>query len=177
MPESRQNVQVARLEAPGVMAAAFSPLGTYLATFQRTRPEAGNTEKNLKVHPSGCYVSTFTACLATTLRLACMFRSRWRAHDTDHMQQAGWTCVSRETYVRALRQLWDWRAGKLAIALYQKAFSREAWPTLQLLPDESLALSVVTNAINVYNPRDFAAGAFEAPLSSPSFHFFFPLTL
>jgi len=39
---------VARLEAPGVMAAAFSPRGTYLATFQRTRPEAGNTEKNLK---------------------------------------------------------------------------------------------------------------------------------
>ncbi len=40
--------QVARLEAPGVMAAAFSPRGTYLATFQRTRPEAVNTEKNLK---------------------------------------------------------------------------------------------------------------------------------
>ena len=31
-----------------MMAAAFSPRGTYLATFQRTRPEAGNTEKNLK---------------------------------------------------------------------------------------------------------------------------------
>lgn len=65
--------------------------------------------------------------------------------------------------MRALRQLWDWRAGKLAIALFQKTFSREAWPTLQLLTDESMALSVVTNAINVYNPRDFAAGAFEAP--------------
>ena len=85
------------------------------------------------------------------------------------MQQAGCTYASREKYVRALWQLWDWRAGKLAIALFQKAFSREAWPTLQLLPDESLALSVVTNAINVYNPRDFAAGVFEAPPSSPSF--------
>lgn len=45
------------------------------------------------------------------------------------------------------------------MALFQKAFSREAWPSIQLLPDESLALHVVTNAINVYNPRDFAAGA------------------
>jgi len=62
VPESRQNVQVARLEAPGVMAAAFSPLGTYLATFQRTRPEAGNTEKNLKVHPSGTLLE-YVHCL------------------------------------------------------------------------------------------------------------------
>ena len=53
MPEHRQDAQVARLEAPGVMAAAFSPLGTYLATFQRTRPEAGNAEKKLKVHTRG----------------------------------------------------------------------------------------------------------------------------
>ena len=45
------------------------------------------------------------------------------------------------------------------MALFQKAFSRDAWPSLQLLPDESLALHVVTNAVNVYNPRDFAAGA------------------
>lgn len=47
-----EHTQVARLEVPGVMAAAFSPRGTYLATFQRTRPDAGNTEKNLKARPS-----------------------------------------------------------------------------------------------------------------------------
>ena len=35
------------------MAAAFSPRGTYLATFQRTRPDAGNTEKNLKARRRG----------------------------------------------------------------------------------------------------------------------------
>lgn len=58
-----------------------------------------------------------------------------------------------------MRQLWDWRAGQPAVMLFQKAFSRDAWPSIQLLPDESLALHVVTNAINVYNPRDFAAGA------------------
>ena len=47
-----EHTQVAQLEVPGVMAAAFSPRGTYLATFQRTRPDAGNTEKNLKARIS-----------------------------------------------------------------------------------------------------------------------------
>lgn len=41
--------QVAKLDLPNVVAVAFSPKSTYLTTFQRPQPSAGNTEKNLKV--------------------------------------------------------------------------------------------------------------------------------
>ena len=43
------NVQVAQLDLSNVVAVAFSPKSTYLTTFQRPQPSAGNTEKNLKV--------------------------------------------------------------------------------------------------------------------------------
>lgn len=42
-------MQVAFLDLPGVAAVAFSPKNTYLTTFQRPQPGAGNAEKNLKV--------------------------------------------------------------------------------------------------------------------------------
>lgn len=42
-------MQVAHLDLPNIVAVAFSPKSTYLTTFQRPQPGAGNTEKNLKV--------------------------------------------------------------------------------------------------------------------------------
>ena len=42
-------MQVAVIDAPNPVAAAFSPKNTYLTVFQRPQPGAGNAEKNLKV--------------------------------------------------------------------------------------------------------------------------------
>ena len=47
----------------------------------------------------------------------------------------------------------------MLLQLFQKAFSREAWPAIQLTADEGLAFHAQPNAVNVYSPRDFAAGA------------------
>ena len=47
----------------------------------------------------------------------------------------------------------------MLLQLFQKAFSREAWPAIQLTADEGLAFHAQPNAVNVYNPREFAAGA------------------
>jgi hypothetical protein len=58
-----------------------------------------------------------------------------------------------------LPQLWDLETGEVLLQLFQKAFSREAWPAIQLTADEGLAFHAQANAVNVYNPRDFAAGA------------------
>ena len=41
--------QAALLNLPNIVAIAFSPKNTYLITFQRPQPGAGNAEKNLKV--------------------------------------------------------------------------------------------------------------------------------
>ena len=51
------SMQVAHLDLPNVVAVAFSPKSTYLTTFQRPQPAAGNTEKNLKVtlSPPNCH--------------------------------------------------------------------------------------------------------------------------
>jgi hypothetical protein len=49
---NRQELQ--RLEVAGVAALAFSPKGTYLATYQRpAKQEDGSSDKNLKVLQSG----------------------------------------------------------------------------------------------------------------------------
>jgi hypothetical protein len=46
----------------------------------------------------------------------------------------------------------------VAIELFQRSFSKESWPPLKLSPDESRAFHLMTNAVNVYDPEDFAAG-------------------
>ena len=55
------NMQVAHLDLPNVVAVAFSPKSTYLTTFQRPQPAAGNTEKNLKVPSPRCTATPTTA--------------------------------------------------------------------------------------------------------------------
>ena len=55
-------------------------------------------------------------------------------------------------------QLWDWRTGTVILQLFQKTFSRDAWPLLQLTADESAVLHQVNNAVNAYNPQDASAG-------------------
>lgn len=62
-------------------------------------------------------------------------------------------------------QLWDLETGEVLLQLFQKAFNKDAWPAIQLSPDEDLAFHAAPNAVNVYNPRDFAAGAEAAPCS------------
>ena len=42
--------------------------------------------------------------------------------------------------------------------LYQKSYSRDTWPAISFTGDESSALHLVTNAVNVYDPVDFASG-------------------
>ena len=43
-------MQLTTVDTPEVIAVAFSPQNTYLITYQRPRKEAGNADKNLKVH-------------------------------------------------------------------------------------------------------------------------------
>lgn len=56
-------------------------------------------------------------------------------------------------------QLWDLETGEVLLQLFQKAFNKETWPAIQLSSDEGLAFAAALNAVNVYNPRNFAAGA------------------
>jgi len=44
------------------------------------------------------------------------------------------------------------------LQLFQKSWSKEAWPAIQLSPEEDLAFHAQPNAVNVYKPREFAAG-------------------
>ena len=55
-------------------------------------------------------------------------------------------------------QLWDWRTGEVKLQLFQKSFSRDNWPTLQLTADESLVLHAVNNAVNAYETHNASAG-------------------
>ena len=48
-PTQSMALQAAPLNLPNIVAIAFSPKNTYLTTFQRPQPGAGNAEKNLKV--------------------------------------------------------------------------------------------------------------------------------
>ena len=47
--------------------------------------------------------------------------------------------------------------------LYQKGFSRDAWPSLAFTADEGRALHAVTNAVNIYDPASFSTGALLLP--------------
>ncbi len=60
-------------------------------------------------------------------------------------------------------QLWDLASGEVLLQLFQKAFSRDAWPAIQLSPEEDLAFVSGPNAVNVYCPRDFPAGNPSTP--------------
>ena len=55
-------------------------------------------------------------------------------------------------------QLWDWRSGSVKLQLFQKSFSRDLWPSLQLTPNEDLAFHQVTNCVNAYEVQQAAAG-------------------
>jgi len=57
-------------------------------------------------------------------------------------------------------QLWDWRQGEVKLQLYQKSFSRDSWPSLQLSRSEDLVLHQVNNAVNVYETQNASAGEF-----------------
>ncbi|KAK9918766.1 hypothetical protein WJX75_006714 [Coccomyxa subellipsoidea] len=55
-------------------------------------------------------------------------------------------------------KVWDWRKGTIVMQLFQKSFSRDHWPAVAFTPDETSALHLVTNAVNVYNPQNFSQG-------------------
>lgn len=61
--------------------------------------------------------------------------------------------------MRLHAQVWRWREGVVAMQLYQKTFSRDAWPSVAFTADEGRALHAVTNAVNIYKPATFSAGA------------------
>ena len=62
----------------------------------------------------------------------------------------------------SLLQVWRWREGSIAMQLFQKVFSRDAWPSIQFTHDESRAAHAVNNAVNIYDPANFAAGSHVA---------------
>lgn len=55
-------------------------------------------------------------------------------------------------------QLWNWRSAEIKLQLFQKSFSKDTWPSLQLTQDESIAFHQVTNAVNAYSVQDASAG-------------------
>jgi translation initiation factor 2A len=55
-------------------------------------------------------------------------------------------------------QLYELSSGRVALALGQKQFNRDRWPTLQFADDESVALRTVSNEVQLYSPADFATG-------------------
>jgi uncharacterized protein with WD repeat len=55
-------------------------------------------------------------------------------------------------------QVWQLSSGAVVLSLFQRSFSRDAWPSVQFVADESLAFHQVTNAINIYACADWAAG-------------------
>lgn len=57
-----------------------------------------------------------------------------------------------------MTQVWEWRVSKVAMQLFQKSYSRDMWPAISFTGDESSALHLVTNAVNVYDPADFPSG-------------------
>lgn len=57
-------------------------------------------------------------------------------------------------------QLWDWRSGSVMLQLFQKSFSRDLWPSLQLTQSEDLAFHQVTNCVNAYDVQQAAAGEY-----------------
>lgn len=58
-------------------------------------------------------------------------------------------------------QLWDLASGEVLLQLFQKGFNRDTWPSIQLSPEEDLAFHACPNAVNVYDPRNFPAGAHQ----------------
>ena len=46
----------------------------------------------------------------------------------------------------------------MAMQLFQKSYSRDTWPAISFTGDESSALHLVTNAVNVYDPANFPTG-------------------
>ena len=52
-------------------------------------------------------------------------------------------------------QVWKLGSGSVVLALYQRSFSRDAWPSVQFVADESLAFHLVTNAVNIYSAADW----------------------
>lgn len=59
--------------------------------------------------------------------------------------------------------------------LFQKSYSKDTWPAISFTGDESSALHLVTNAVNVYDPADFASGELVAPSVSAYFLHHAPL--
>lgn len=52
-----------------------------------------------------------------------------------------------------LAQLWDWRRAEIKLQLFQKSFSKDTWPSLQLTADEILVLHQAGPNVNVYETQ------------------------
>lgn len=56
----------------------------------------------------------------------------------------------------------------MAMQLFQKSYSRDTWPAISFTGDESSALHLVTNAVNVYDPADFPSGVPFTSVTAPA---------
>jgi hypothetical protein len=55
----------------------------------------------------------------------------------------------------------------MVLQLFQRNFSKEAWPSLQLPSDESVVAHANPNVVNFYDPADPTAG--QSSSSTPAF--------
>ncbi len=59
---------------------------------------------------------------------------------------------------RAASQLWRVDGAEVVLQLFQRTFTKESWPALQLPADESVVAHANPNVINFYDPADPSAG-------------------
>lgn len=99
-------------------------------------------------------------------RCCCSFFGKRTARAPGRPQQSDHTINLLPLYVHTQlcvdMQLWDLGSGEVLLQLFQKAYNKDAWPAIQLAPEEDLAFHAQPNGVNVYDPRDFAAGEREA---------------
>ena len=55
-------------------------------------------------------------------------------------------------------QLWRVDGAEIVLQLFQRTFTKESWPALQLPADESVVAHANPNVINFYDPADPSAG-------------------
>lgn len=64
--------------------------------------------------------------------------------------------------MRISMQLWDWRTGDVKMQLFNKSFTIDSWPLLQLTGNEDLVLHQAGASVNVYDPNNFQKGQASA---------------
>jgi hypothetical protein len=132
--DTSTRAQQQRMDIPAVMAAALSPLGTYLITFQRpTKTEGGagvgKRLRRVRVHRRAFSRGGSSSLCPHTLAAGHCALRRAIAHifwATDWFPLPA-TCTAADRNLK----VWRLADGQCLLSLHQKVFIKDAWPTVQ----------------------------------------------